>query len=171
MYFEAAVVGGLTCRYLAGLSFFGAHAGRASPRTGHRAALARARIWQAGTVAKRNGRTSPLLVLGFQSCHNTFIVSCTYSHSVLYTAEVVDQRYSSCRYNERQLIDITVVRRVRPRAERWCDYEGTAGGREPVGLFFAIDLVVHLLLNGTSLVTRDGAEDAHVLVPYPRALC
>ena len=25
---------------------------------------------------------------------------------------------------------------------------GTAGGREPVGLSFAIDLVVHLLLNG-----------------------
>ena len=25
---------------------------------------------------------------------------------------------------------------------------GTAGGREPVGLFFTIDLVVHLLLNG-----------------------
>ena len=25
---------------------------------------------------------------------------------------------------------------------------GTAGGREPVGLFFAIDLVVNLLLNG-----------------------
>ena len=25
---------------------------------------------------------------------------------------------------------------------------GTVGGREPVGLFFAIDLVVHLLLNG-----------------------
>ena len=25
---------------------------------------------------------------------------------------------------------------------------GTAGGREPVGLFFAIGLVVHLLLNG-----------------------
>ena len=36
---------------------------------------------------------------------------------------------------------------MRPRAERWCDW-GTAGGREPVGLFFAIDLVVHLLLNG-----------------------
>ena len=26
-------------------------------------------------------------------------------------------RYGSCRYNERQLIDVTVVRRVRPRAE------------------------------------------------------
>ena len=39
---------------------------------------------------------------------------------------------------------------------------GTAGGREPAELFFAIDLVVHLLLNGTLLVTRDGAEDAHV---------
>ena len=25
---------------------------------------------------------------------------------------------------------------------------GTTGGREPVGLFFANDLVVHLLLNG-----------------------
>ena len=48
---------------------------------------------------------------------------------------------------------------------------GTAGGREPVGLFFAIDMVVHLLLNGTSLVTRDGAEDAHVRVPYPHVLC
>ena len=34
------------------------------------------------------------------------------------------KRYSSCRYNERQLIDVTVVRRVRPRAERWCDCEG-----------------------------------------------
>ena len=30
-------------------------------------------------------------------------------------------RYSSCRYNERQLIDVTVVRRVRLRAERSCD--------------------------------------------------
>ena len=83
----------------------------------------------------------------------------------------IKYRYSSCRYNERQLIDVTVVRRVRLRAGRWCDCEGTARRREPVGLFFAIDLVVHLLLNGTSLVTRDGAEDAHVRVPYPRALC
>ena len=48
---------------------------------------------------------------------------------------------------------------------------GTADGREPVGLFFAIDLVVHLLLNGTSLITRDGAEDAPVRVPYPRVQC
>ena len=40
-----------------------------------------------------------------------------------------------------------------------------------VGLIFAIDLVVHLLLNGTSLVARDGAEDANVRLPYPRALC
>ena len=60
---------------------------------------------------------------------------------------------------------------VRPRAERGVIARGTAGGREPVALFFAIDLVVHLLLNGTSLVTRDSAEDAHVRVPYPRALC
>ena len=37
---------------------------------------------------------------------------------------------------------------MRPRAERSCDCEGTADGREPVGHFFAIDLVVHLLLNG-----------------------
>ena len=29
---------------------------------------------------------------------------------------------------------------------------GTAGGREPVELFFAIDLVVHLLLNGTYII-------------------
>ena len=29
---------------------------------------------------------------------------------------------------------------------------GAAGGTETVGLFFAIDLVVHLLLNGTSLL-------------------
>ena len=28
-----------------------------------------------------------------------------------------NKRYSSCRYNERQLIEVTVVRRVRPRAE------------------------------------------------------
>ena len=34
------------------------------------------------------------------------------------------KRYSSCRYNERQLIDVTVVRRVRPRAECSCDIEG-----------------------------------------------
>ena len=33
-------------------------------------------------------------------------------------------RYRICRYNERQLIDVTVVRRVRPRAERRCDCEG-----------------------------------------------
>ena len=42
---------------------------------------------------------------------------------------------------------------------------GTVGGREPVEHFFAIDLVVHLLLNGTSLVTRDGAEDAPCTLP------
>ena len=30
---------------------------------------------------------------------------------------VVRIRYSSCRYNEQQLIHVTVVRRVRPRAE------------------------------------------------------
>ena len=35
-----------------------------------------------------------------------------------------EMRYSSCRYNERQLIDVTVVRRVRTLAERWCDCEG-----------------------------------------------
>ena len=29
------------------------------------------------------------------------------------------KRYSSCRYNERQLMNVTTVRRVRPRAERW----------------------------------------------------
>ena len=34
------------------------------------------------------------------------------------------ERYSSCRYNERQLVDVTVVRRVRPRAECSCDCEG-----------------------------------------------
>ena len=32
---------------------------------------------------------------------------------------------SSCRYNERQLIDVTVVRRVRPRAEYSCTNEQT----------------------------------------------
>ena len=32
--------------------------------------------------------------------------------------------YSSCRCDERQLIHVTVVRRVRPRAERRCDCEG-----------------------------------------------
>ena len=75
------------------------------------------------------------------------------------------RRYSSCRYNERQLIEVTDVcvhgRNVGVIAR------GTAGGREPVELFFAIDLVVHLLLNGTSLVTRDGAEDAHVPCTLP----
>ena len=39
-------------------------------------------------------------------------------------AKPTRMRYSSCRYNDRQLIDVTVVRRVRPRAERWCDCEG-----------------------------------------------
>ena len=34
---------------------------------------------------------------------------------------ITRKRYSSCRYNERQLIDVTVVRCVRPRAERSCD--------------------------------------------------
>ena len=33
-------------------------------------------------------------------------------------------RCFSCRYNERQLIDVTVVRRVRPRAIGPCDCEG-----------------------------------------------
>ena len=80
-------------------------------------------------------------------------------------------RYSSCRYNERQLIEITVVSRVRPPAGRWCDSEGHRRWKRAVGLFFAIDMLAHLLLNGTSLVTRHGAEDAHVRVPHPRALC
>ena len=40
------------------------------------------------------------------------------------TAVPIVLRYSSCRYNERELIDVTVVRRVRTRAERWCDSEG-----------------------------------------------
>ena len=74
-------------------------------------------------------------------------------------------------YNERQLIHVTVVNVCVHGRNVGVITRGTAGGREPVGLFFAIDLVVHLLLNGTSLVTRDGAEDAHVRVPYPRALC
>ena len=49
----------------------------------------------------------------------------TYPYISLYhLCCIAHKRYSSCRQNERQLIDITVVRRVRPRAERWCDYEG-----------------------------------------------
>ena len=80
-------------------------------------------------------------------------------------------RYSSCRYNERQLTHATVVNVCVHGRNVGVIARGNAGGREPVGLFFAIDLVVHVLLNGTSLVTRDGAEDAHVRVPYPRALC
>ena len=38
--------------------------------------------------------------------------------------KVIRYNCSSCRYNERQLIHVTVVRRVRPRAERWCDCKG-----------------------------------------------
>ena len=60
---------------------------------------------------------------------------------------------------------------MRPPAGRWCDCEGHRRWKRAVGLFFATDMVAHLLLNGTSLVTRGGAEDAHVRVPYPRALC
>ena len=41
-----------------------------------------------------------------------------------YTNSILPIRHSSCRYNEQQLIDVTVVRRVRPRAERSCDCEG-----------------------------------------------
>ena len=80
-------------------------------------------------------------------------------------------RYSNCRYNERQLIEVTVSDVCVHGRNVGVIARGTAGGREPVGLFFDIDMVVHLLLNGTSLVTRDGAEDAHVREPYPRALC
>ena len=80
-------------------------------------------------------------------------------------------RYSSCRYNERQLIHVTVVNVCVHGRNVGVIARDTAGGREPVEFFCAIDLVVHLLLNGTSLVTRGGAEDAHVRVPYPRALC
>ena len=45
---------------------------------------------------------------------------CTHTvHTVsTYHYQQIEKRYSSCRYNERQLIDVTVVRRVRPRAER-----------------------------------------------------
>ena len=51
-------------------------------------------------------------------------------------------RYSSCRYNERQLIDVTVVRLVRPRAERWCDCEGHRRWKRAGSTLFAIDLVI-----------------------------
>ena len=81
------------------------------------------------------------------------------------------KRYSSCRYNERQLIHVTVVNVCVHGRTVGVIARGTAGGREPVGLFFAIDSVVHLLLNGTSLVTRDGAQDAQFRLPHPRALC
>ena len=47
------------------------------------------------------------------------VVKTTYQNS-----GVTYVRYSSCRYNERQLIEVTVVRRVRPRTERGCDCEG-----------------------------------------------
>ena len=45
---------------------------------------------------------------------------CTHTvHTVsTYHYQQIEKRYSSCRYNERQLIDVTVVGRVRPRAER-----------------------------------------------------
>ena len=80
-----------------------------------------------------------ILYLVYTSKYNIYLVLSIYI------------RYSSCRYNERQLIDVTVVRRVRQRAERSFRPRGTAGGREPVGLFFAIDLVVHLLPVGLYL--------------------
>ena len=66
-------------------------------------------------------------------------------NDVVTECETKKKRYSSCRYNERQLIDATEQlssdvcvhgRNVRVIAR------GTAGGREPAGLFFAIDLVV-----------------------------
>ena len=52
---------------------------------------------------------------------STVVCTLLYCQGVLHL-----KRYSSCRYNERQLIHVTVVRRVRPRAERWtrCDCEG-----------------------------------------------
>ena len=39
------------------------------------------------------------------------------SRYIAWVQHVYHERYSSCRYNERQLIDVTVVRRVRPWAE------------------------------------------------------
>ena len=47
------------------------------------------------------------------ACATTAVICC----------DVQSKRYSSCRYNERQLIDVTAVRRVRPRAERSCTNE------------------------------------------------
>ena len=52
---------------------------------------------------------------------------------------------------------------------------GTAGGREPVGLFFAIDFVVYLLLNGTSQGARDDtavswAERRYYAYHHPLAI-
>ena len=71
------------------------------------------------------------------------------------------KRYTSYRYNERKLINVTVVRRVRPRAIGACRFEGHRR-RKRAGRV--------LVLNGTSVVTLAGAEDAHARVPYPRAL-
>ena len=41
---------------------------------------------------------------------------------------------------------------------------GTSGGREAVGLFFAIDLVVHLLLPNTAAATAASAASMYTAV-------
>ena len=61
-------------------------------------------------------------VQGPFSVHSATEVSCNmfcrFRAMQKYERDQADyMRYSSCRYNERQLIDVTVLRRVRPRAE------------------------------------------------------
>ena len=62
------------------------------------------------------------------------------------------------------MIDVTVVRRARPRAIGSCDCEGHHRWNRA-------DVTVVVLQLMWSLVGRDGVEDAHACVPTPRALC
>ena len=78
------------------------------------------------------GRQTAIVVARYDSMiPGTYYVPDTYVPGIsrqksirTYVVVRLTKRNSSCRYNERQLIDVTVVRRVRPRAERSCDCEG-----------------------------------------------
>ena len=59
----------------------------------------------------------------FDHCVDDFLhlpLFTVYTTVLIFVIDIFMRYSSSCRYNERQLIDVTVVRRVRPRAERTC---------------------------------------------------
>ena len=85
---------------------------------------------------------------------------------LLFPTVSIEDTIAVAKTSDRQLIDVTVVRRVRPRAI----LVGVIA-RSTTDKWNRADVTFAVLQLMWSLVGRDGVEDAHACVPTPRALC